>query len=133
MEFEQVKASDEEVRVMLESGLVLREAGRLDEAEKIFQGVFELAPQSEVPLVVLSSVAVRRGNFDEALRLCEEALMKVPASLFARLNHAEILLYQHKLEEAEKELREIIETAPDSSHSQTAQALLDAARLSEQN
>lgn len=133
MEFKQVKAGDDELRVMLESGLVLREAGRLEEAEKVFQGVRELAPQSEVPLVVLSSVAVRRGNFDEALRLCEEALAKKPASVFARVSHAEILLYQQKREQAEKELREIIQSAPDSPHSQTARALLEAAQLIEQS
>ena len=133
MEFKQVKTGDEELRVMLESGLVLREAGRLEEAEKVFQGVRELAPASEVPLVVLSSVAVRRGNFDEALRLCEEALAKEPSSLFARVSRAEVLLYQQKRAEAEKELREIIEFAPESPHSRTARALLDAAQLMEQN
>jgi len=49
------------------------------------------------------------------------------------VHHAEVLLYQHKREEAEKELREIIKTAPESPHSHTAQALLDAAQLMEQN
>ena len=133
MDFGQVRAGDDELRVMLESGLVLREAGRLDEAEKVFLGVRELAPQSEVPLVALSSLAVRRGDFDEALRLCDEALVKMPTSLFARVNHAEILLYRQNREQAEKELREIIETAPESPHVQTAKALLEAARLMENN
>ncbi len=124
-----VNVSDEELRVMLESGLVLREAGRLDEAEKIFEGVRELMPESDVPLVTLSSIAVRRNDFDEALRLCEEALNRQPSSLFARVNHAEILLYQKKRGEAEAELREIIETAPESPHSRTAQSLLNVARM----
>lgn len=133
MNFSQIKASDEELRVMLESGLVLREAGRLDEAEKIFQGVRQLVPKSDVPLVALSSLAVRRGDFEEALRLCEEALMSEPSSVFARVHHAEVLLYQQRREEAEKELREVIETAPESPHTPTARALLDAAQLLEQN
>lgn len=129
MRLDEIKATDEELRVMLESGLVLREAGRLDEAEKIFRGVHELVPQADVPLVALSSIAARRGNFDEALRLCEEALRQDPASLFARVNHAEILLYLRKSEEAEGELREIIEIDPDSPHSRTAKALLDVMRI----
>ena len=133
MNFSQVKAGDEELRVMLESGLVLREAGRLDEAERIFLGVCELAPKSDVPLVALSSLAVRRGDFDEALRLCDEALSTDPNSVFARVHHAEVLLYQQRREEAETELRDIIETAPESPHAPTAQALLDAAQLLEQN
>lgn len=129
MKLEAVKTNDEELRVMLESGLILREAGRLDEAEKIFQGVRELVPQSDVPLVALSSIEARRGDFERALRLCEEALRQEPASLFARLNHAEILLYQKRREEAEAELRQIIEAAPDSPHSRTAQSLLDVAQM----
>lgn len=133
MDFKQVKAGGEELRVMLESGLILREAGRFAEAEKIFQGVRELAPESEVPLVVLSSLAARRGNFEQALQLCEEALAKEPASVFARVQRAEVLLYRQKREEAEKELREIVETAPESPHRRTAQALLDAAQLMGQN
>lgn len=133
MKLEEVKVPDEELRVMLESGLILREAGRLDEAEKIFFGVRELVPESDVPLVALSSIAVRRGDFDEALRLCEDALRNEPNSLFARVNHAEILLYQKKREEAEAELREIVESNPDSPHSRTAQSLLDVIGMNLEN
>lgn len=129
MRLEDIKTGEEELRVMIESGLVLREAGRLDEAEKIFLGVNELVPHSDVPLIALSSIAARRGDFEEALRLCDKALQKVPESLFARVNRAEILLYQQKREEAEIELREIIETDPDSPHSRTAEVLLDVAQL----
>ena len=118
---------------MLESGLILRESGRLDEAEKIFLGVREIAPQSDVPLVALSSVAARRGNFDAALELCDEALRYEPDSLYARVNHAEILLYQKKREEATAELRDIIEKNPDSPHSRTAEALLDVAQMISEN
>ena len=133
MEFNQVKTGDEELRVMLESGLFLREAGRFDEAERIFLGVRELVPLSDVPLVALSSLAVRRGDLDKALQLCEEALTADPKSIFARVHHAEVLLYQRRREEAETELRDIIAAAPESPHTPTARALLDAARLLEQN
>lgn len=129
MKLEEITAGDEELRVMLESGLVLREAGRLDEAEKIFIGVNELVPHSDVPLVALSSIAARRGNFEEALRLCDEALRQVPESIFARVNRAEILLYQQKREEAETELQEIIENNPESPYSRTAEALLNVAQM----
>lgn len=133
MKLEEVKVSDEELRVMLETGLILRQAGRLDEAEKIFFGVRELVPESDVPLVALSSIAVRRGDFEEALRLCEEALRNEPNSLFAQVNHAEILLYQKKTDEAEIELREIIENNPDSPHRRTAQSLLEVMQMIPEN
>lgn len=133
MKLDEVKVSDEELRVMLESGLVLREAGRLDEAEKIFQGVRELVPGSDVPLVALSSIHVRRGDFEDALRLCEEALQNTPDSLFARVNHAEILLYLKRPDEAEIELREIVENNPDSPHRRTAESLLEVMRMMPEN
>lgn len=129
MKVETVKTSDDELRIMLESGLVLREAGRLEEAEKIFLGVSEIVPESDVPLVALSSIAARRNNFDEALRLCEEAIRHQPTSLFARVNRAEILLYQKKPDEAETELRRIIEIDPESPHSRTAQSLLNVVQM----
>jgi predicted Zn-dependent protease len=129
MRLQDIKTGDEELRVMIESGLILREAGRLDEAEQIFRGINELVPHSDVLLIALSSIAARRGDFDEALRLCDKALQEMPESLFARVNRAEILLYQQKREQAEAELREIIETDPDSPHSRTAEVLLDVARM----
>lgn len=131
MEFAQVKTEAGELRVMLESSLVLREAGRLDEAETIARGVRELAPQSDVPLVILSTLAARRGDFDAALDLSEQALGREPGSVFARVQHAEVLLYQGRRERAESELREIIQTAPDSPHRKTAEALLEAAQMLE--
>lgn len=129
MNLKTINVTDEELRVMMESGLILRESGRLDEAEEVFTGVRELAPESDVPLVALSSIAVRRGNIKEAFRLSEKALEQQPKSLFARVNHAEILLYSKKREEAELELKEIIKDNPDSPHSRTAQSLLDVAQL----
>lgn len=133
MKLEEIKVTDEELRVMLESGLILRESGRLDEAEKVFFGVRELVPESDVPLVALSSIAVRRGDFEEALRLCEEALRHAPDSIFAQVNHAEILLYQKKTDEAETELRDIIENNPDSPHRRTAQSLLEVMKMIPEN
>ncbi len=131
MELQQIKTSDEELRVMLESSLVLREAGRLDEAETIARGARALAPDSDVPLVILSSLAARRGDFDEALRLSEEAMRQDAESVFAQVQHAEVLLYQSKREQAETELRGIIEAAPASPHTPAARALLEAARMLE--
>lgn len=114
---------------MLESGFVLREAGRLDEAETIFRGVGELIPNSDVPCVALGTIELQRGRFDLAQSACEEALRLKPESLYARVHRAESLLFQQKREEAEQELRQIIETDPTSPHSRTAQALLEAADL----
>jgi Flp pilus assembly protein TadD len=129
MRLSHVKPSDEELRVILESGFVLREAGRLDDADAVFRGALELLPDSDVPRVALGTVELQRGRFAEAQALCEEALALRPGSLYARVHRAESLLFQQRREEAEEELREIEASDPDSPHARTARALLEAADL----
>ena len=129
MRLSHVKPSDEELRVILESGFVLREAGRLDDADAVFRGALELLPDSDVPRVALGTVELQRGRFAEAQALCEEALSLRPGSLYARVHRAESLLFQRRRDEAEDELREIEATDPDSPHARTARALLEAADL----
>src|SRR5215213_11147052 len=129
MKINEIPISDEELRVMLETGYILREASRFDEAEAIFRGVMEFLPESEVPQVGLGTVFLQKGDFGKAEEICEKALELNPESLYARVHYAEALLFGRQRERAENELREIISGAPESPHSQTAQALLDAAEL----
>jgi tetratricopeptide (TPR) repeat protein len=129
MKLSHVKPSDEELRVILESGFVLREAGRLDDADAVFRGALELLPDSDVPRVALGTVELQRGRFERALEACDEALRLRPESLYARVHRAEALLFQRRREEAEAELRAVISTDADSPHSRTARALLDAADM----
>ena len=129
MRLTHVRPSDEELRVILESGFVLREAGRLDDADAVFRGALELLPDSDVPRVALGTVELQRGRFAEAQALCEEALGVRPGSLYARVHRAESLLFQQRREEAEGELREMAQLEPDSPHARTARALLEAADL----
>ena len=129
MRLRDVRPADEELRVILEAGFVLREAGNLDDAESVFRGVMELLPQSDVPRVALSTVQLQRGRFVEAEAACEEALSLKPDSLYARVHRAEARLFQRRREEAEAELKEVVDADPESPHSRTARALLDAADI----
>ena len=129
MRLNQIQPSDAELRVILEAGFVLREAGRFDEAEALFRGAMELLPASDVPRVALGTVELQRGKFTEAQAACEEALRVRPESLYARVHHAEALLFQQQRSAAEAELQEVIAADPNSPHSRTARALLDAADL----
>lgn len=129
MTLKEVSLSSQELRVMLETGYILREAARFDEAEAVFRGVIELMPESDVPQVGLGTVFLQRGDFSAAREICEKAVAEHPASLYARVHHAEALLFGRRREQAESELTEIITEHPDSPHSQTAQALLEAADL----
>ena len=129
MRLTHVRPSDEELRVILESGFVLREAGRLDDADAVFRGALELLPDSDVPRVALGTVELQRGRFAEAQALCEEALRLSPQSLYARVHRAESLLFQRRRDEAEDELRELEAADPDSPDARTARGLLEAADL----
>jgi predicted Zn-dependent protease len=129
MRLKDVQPTEEELRVIMEAGFVLREAGQLDTAEAVFRGAMELLPQSDVPRVALGTIELQRGRFAEALAACEEALRLRPDSLYARVHHAEALLFQQHRTEAEAELNEVIATDPQSPHSRTARALLQAADL----
>lgn len=129
MKLSQTQVSDAELRVMLEAGFVLREAGKLEEAEAVFRGAMELLPDSDVPRVALGTIELQRGRFAAAQAACEEALQLRPGSLYARVHHAEALLFQQQRAAAETELYEVIAADAESPHSRTARALLAAADL----
>jgi Tfp pilus assembly protein PilF len=129
MKVRDVEVSGAELRVMLETGYILREAARFDEAEAVFRSVIELLPESDVPRVGLGTVFLQRGDFEAAREICAGALTVNPASVYARVHLAEALLFARRREQAEAELQEIVAEHPDSPHSQTARALLEAADL----
>ena len=129
MKVREIKPTSEELRVMLETGFILREAADFEAAARVFQGCIEFMPESEVPLVGLGTVYLQKGDFDAALITCKSAKEVNPTSNYAKVHYAEALLFQKKREEAENELRQIIETSPDSTYSRTAKRLLEAADM----
>lgn len=127
MKFADVKPSDEELRVLMEAGFLLREMSRFDEAAEVFRGAAELIEDSDVPLVGLGTVEFQQRNFDQAHAAYEKALALKPNSLYARVHRAEAWLFAGDRTRAETELREVIAADSESPHSRTAQALLDIA------
>ncbi len=127
MTVNEIPVSDEELRVLLETGYILREAARFDDAEAVFRGVMEFLPDSEVPQVGLATVFLQRGDFQTAEEICRTAVESNPSSQYARVNYAEAMLFGRKRDEAEEILNAVISENSDSPHSHTAQALLDAA------
>lgn len=129
MSLSEISVDPEQLRVMLETGYILREAARFDEAEAVFRGVIELMPESEVPRVGLGTVYLQRGDFTEAEAICRQAFEDYPESDYARVHYGEALLFGRQREKAKTELLEVIRRNPDSPHARTAQALLDAADI----
>lgn len=129
MRFIDVKASDDELRVLLEIGFLLREMSQFTEAAEIFRGTAELIPTSEVPFVGLGTVEFQQRNFAAAHAAYQRALEIKPQSLYARVHRAEAWLFEGERERAEEELQAIITAEPESPHSRTAKALLEAADI----
>jgi Flp pilus assembly protein TadD len=129
MTVNEISVDSEQLRVLLETGYILREAARFDEAEAVFRGVIELMPDSEIPRVGLGTVYLQRGDFAEAEAICKQAFEDHPNSNYARVHYGEALLFGRQREKAEAELLEVVRKDPDSPHARTAQALLDAANI----
>ncbi|MBC7798738.1 MAG: tetratricopeptide repeat protein [Pyrinomonadaceae bacterium] len=127
MKFAEINPTDDELRLTLEIGFLLRELGKFEEAAQIFRGASKLIPESDVPLVGLGTVEFQQRNFEAAHEAYEQALKIKPDSLYAKVHRAETRLFEGKRDQAENELREIIAANPESPHSRTAQALIDLA------
>jgi tetratricopeptide (TPR) repeat protein len=129
MNIKNIQIAKSDLQVMLETGFILREAAKFQEAEAVFRGVMELMPESEVPNVGLGTVFLQRGDFAAAKEIYQAAINLNPESLYARLHYAEALLFSGEREKAEAALLEIIAIDADSPQSQTARALLEAADI----
>lgn len=129
MNIRDIKPTNNELRVMLETGFILRESAKFKDAESVFQGCVEFMPDSEVPKVGLATVYLQKGDSDSAINIFKEALELNPESDYARVHYGEALLFQNKRSEAELELQKVIESSPNSTYSTTAQNLLNAADL----
>ena len=86
-----------------------RDAGCLDHARDIFQGVRSLAPSSEIPEVGLGTVAFQRGRFEEARK--QISLIYIQGTKAHIREHKkalydEILITEMKLDDLWQTMRE---------------------------
>ncbi len=116
--------------MLLETGFILREASRFDEARSVFEGCAELLPESEVPIVGLATVLLQEGKYAKALEKCREAVSKREDSAYARLHLGEALLFNNNVDEAKTSLENLIKSDSGSTYASTAKRILSAAGLS---
>ncbi len=114
----------EELEVLLEAAILYREAGGLDHARDIFQGVRSLAPASEVPEVGLGTVAFQRGRFEEARKHYLRALQRNPDSAWAHAHLGEVELFLLNKEAARVHLLRAQSLDPGGPFSHMAQDLM---------
>ena len=67
------------LKLLMETGFMATNAGRLDEAATIFGGVARARPNSAYPRIGLGCVAMGRGNYAQAVEILNTAPAKEQA------------------------------------------------------
>lgn len=107
-----LQTSHEEVALLMEAGLIYRDAHRWDDAAAVFKGVRALTPRSEVPDVFLGTLEFERGNLDTAITHYQAALKLNANSAYAHSHLAEVMVIRRDMEAARKHVRRAVELDP---------------------
>ena len=118
-----------ELAQMAMFGHQLFEAGRLEEARVVFEGLVALDVKDAFPHTMLGTVYLALGLHDRAVALFEAALALDPEDVAARVYRAEIRIHQKRLRPAIAELTAVLRKGPaDDPFVQRATRLLEIAR-----
>ena len=120
-----IPVPSEDLRILLESGYLYLGMQRYKEAKEVFEGVVELAPKSEVPLVALGNVYCVQGKFDQAIKTYQEALKVEPDSAFATAYMGEALFFKGQKDKAVEALDKASKMDPGGKSGEFARSLLD--------
>ena len=63
-----------EVAKMLNTGFDLLEAGKFDQAQKVYEGLLEKDPTQPLALNNLAAIMVKQGKYEQALQYLQRAL-----------------------------------------------------------
>ena len=88
------------VSKLLNEAYSLHEAGRLVEAEAIYQKIIAKYPKNFEARSLLGSVCFQRGDYEEAIRQIDVALRVNPNAAFAHNNRGKILINLQKFDES---------------------------------
>ena len=92
------------------------EQGKLDEAEKIYRGLFAIHPKESYFPMALGLVSQQRQKYQEAYVWYEIALKKAPDNFLIHTYLGEVLIVLERLQEAKEHLEKGITLAPDKDH-----------------
>lgn len=96
-------------------GNLLRDGGRLGEAEKAYRDALAIGPDNEVAAGNLASLLVHRERASEALQLCREWLARRPGDRYVRRQLAHALYTVDDYPPGEAEYRQLLVDEPDSA------------------
>jgi tetratricopeptide (TPR) repeat protein len=122
-----------EARARLDLALAAHQAGRLDEAGRLYLAVLEIAPADHNALTNLGTVALQQGRLAEGVALIERSLAIKPDQSNAINNRGNALLSLKRMAEALAAFDRAVEIDPGNAeaHSNRGVALIDLGRPEE--
>lgn len=109
----------------------LRE-GKLDQAQKVFEGLRALDPFDAYFLTVLGAIAQEKGDAEQADKLYSRALEINPFSVMALANRGEIRLSQGRVDEAIADLAKALSEDPEGKEPASRRARVLVAMMRDQ-
>jgi tetratricopeptide (TPR) repeat protein len=101
--------------VMNNAGLALLNAGKVDEAERLFKQALELAPDLMAPKANLAKAYTLGGRGAQATRIYEEIVGADPQNIIALMNLAQLYATIGRLNEAEALFNRVISLDKENS------------------
>ena len=120
-----VTAGRDEIGLLMEAGLIYRDAKQFEEARQVFRGVQALLPKSDVVEVALGTVSFQAGEFDDAARHYARALELNPRSAYANAHFGELELFRLNKDAARSRLKQAVELDPRGMAGKLARSLSD--------
>ncbi len=121
-----VHISNEDLRLLMETGYLYFHMNRLDEAREVFEGLVPLAPNSDAPHVALALLHYGQSRHEQAEQAFRAGLEINPKSAFALANFGDFLFFHGRNAEAMDALNRAIDIDPNGPDGKLAQSLLDA-------
>lgn len=122
-----VQPTRDDLQALLEAGFILRSAGRLDDAQTVFQGVQALSPASTVAEVALGTIEFQRGEYAKARQRYERVIEANPRDAWAYAHLGEAELFAKRDSEARAALEKAIELDSKGPNGALARRLLKLA------
>ena len=104
------QSSENHLSLLIKKALDHHVAGRIDQAEILYQQVLKIDPTHPIALNQLGTVALQKGNFNAAVGLIALATKHKPDYAEAHNNLASTLLKLGRTEDALKSYRKAIES-----------------------
>ena len=99
-------------QLLLQQAMALHQAGRLDEAEKLYQQILAREPRDYPALHLMGLLRLMQGRLPEALKLMEAALKAQPGAPDTLANYGIVLSGLGRQREALTALDSVVKARP---------------------